>query len=84
MRLVDVVRQLWSDLSAQRLRTILTVLGITWGTVAVVVLLAFSVGLERQTIKRFHGLGDRIVVLFGRTDRAGPRGFQGGANNPVA
>ena len=65
MRLVDAVRQLWSDLSAQRLRTVLTVLGITWGTVAVVVLLAFSVGLERQTIKRFHGLGDRIVVLFG-------------------
>ncbi|MYE16087.1 MAG: ABC transporter permease, partial [Gemmatimonadetes bacterium] len=65
MRLVDGVRQLWADLSAQRLRTILTVLGITWGTVAVVVLLAFSVGLERQTIKRFHGLGDRIVVLFG-------------------
>jgi len=41
------------------------VLGIAWGTVAVVVLLAFGVGLERQTKKRFHGLGDRIVVLWG-------------------
>jgi len=33
--------------------------------VAVVVLLAFGVGLERQTKKRFHGLGDRIVILWG-------------------
>ena len=78
MRLVDVVRQLWSDLSAQRLRTILTVLGITWGTVAVVVLLAFSVGLERQTIKRFHGLGDRIVVLFGGRTVLAHAGFREG------
>jgi putative ABC transport system permease protein len=54
-----------ADLRAQKLRTTLTVLGIAWGTVAVVVLLAFGVGLERQTRKRFHGLGDRIVILFG-------------------
>ena len=78
MRLLDVVRQLWADLSAQRVRTTLTVLGITWGTVAVVVLLAFSVGLERQTIKRFHGLGDRIVVLFGGRTTMPHAGFREG------
>jgi putative ABC transport system permease protein len=65
------LREFLADLKAQRLRTALTVLGIAWGTVAVVVLLAFGVGLERQTKKRFHGLGDRIVVLFGgRTTRS--------------
>lgn len=64
-------REFLADLRTQKLRTSLTVLGIAWGTVAVVVLLAFGVGLERQTKKRFHGLGDRIVVLFGgRTTRA--------------
>jgi putative ABC transport system permease protein len=64
------LREFLADLKAQRLRTALTVLGIAWGTVAVVVLLAFGVGLERQTRKRFHGLGDRIVILFGgRTTR---------------
>ncbi len=78
MRLTDAGRQLWADLSAQRLRTVLTVLGITWGTVAVVVLLAFSVGLERQTIKRFHGLGDRIVILFGGTTTRPWAGFREG------
>ena len=58
-------REFVADLRTQKLRTALTVLGIAWGTVAVVVLLAFGVGLERQTTKRFHGLGDRIVILFG-------------------
>lgn len=63
-------REFVADLRTQKLRTGLTVLGIAWGTVAVVVLLAFGVGLERQTKKRFHGLGDRIVILFGgRTTR---------------
>jgi putative ABC transport system permease protein len=60
-----VLRDFLADLRQQRLRTALTVLGITWGTVAVVVLLAFGTGLERQTRKRFHGLGDQIVILFG-------------------
>ncbi len=78
MRLLDAARQLWADLSAQRVRTTLTVLGITWGTVAVVVLLAFSVGLERQTIKRFHGLGDRIVILFGGRTTMPHAGFREG------
>src|ERR1700704_291379 len=64
-------REFLADLRAQKLRTALTILGITWGTVAVVVLLAFGVGLEAQTKKRFHGLGERIVLLFGgRTTKA--------------
>ena len=64
-------REFLADLRAQKLRSALTILGITWGTVAVVVLLAFGVGLEAQTKKRFHGLGERIVLLFGgRTTKA--------------
>ena len=60
-----MLRDFLADLRQQRLRTALTILGVTWGTVAVVVLLAFGTGLERQTRKRFHGLGDRIVILWG-------------------
>lgn len=36
------------DMKSQRLRLVLTLFGIVWGTVAVVVLLAFGTGLERQ------------------------------------
>lgn len=73
-----MLREFFADLRSQRLRTTLTVLGITWGTVAVVILLAFGVGLERQTRKRFHGLGDRIVILFGGRTTTAYAGFQEG------
>jgi len=76
--LASTLRQFTADLRTQRLRTTLTVLGIAWGTIAVVVLLAFGVGLERQTRKRFHGLGDRIVILFGGRTTVSYAGFPEG------
>lgn len=65
MRLIATLSQFLHDVRAQKLRTTLTLLGITWGTVAVVVLLAFGSGLERQNVKNMHGIGDGIVILFG-------------------
>ena len=78
MPFFDSIREFTADMRSQRLRTTLTVLGITWGTVAVVVLLAFGVGLENQTRKRFHGLGDRIVILFGGRTTEAYAGFREG------
>jgi putative ABC transport system permease protein len=78
MQVANLFREFVADIRAQRLRTTLTVLGIAWGTIAVVVLLAFGVGLERQTRKRFHGLGDRIVILFGGRTTVTYQGFPEG------
>jgi putative ABC transport system permease protein len=78
-----MLREFLADIRNQKLRTTLTVLGIAWGTVAVVVLLAFGVGLERQTRKRFHGLGDRIVILFGGRTTRPWAGFPDGRGIPL-
>ncbi len=78
MGVLEHFRALWHDLRAHKLRSSLTVLGIAWGTVAVVVLLAFGVGLERQTMKNFHGLGERIVLLFGGRTTVPHAGFPDG------
>jgi putative ABC transport system permease protein len=75
MRLVTVLTQLLDDLRRQRLRTALTVLGITWGTTAVVALLAFGVGLERQMIVNARGLGDGLVIVSGGRTTMAFRGF---------
>ena len=77
-RFTAAVGQFFADVRSQKLRTTLTLLGITWGTVAVVVLLAFGVGLEKQTRKRFHGLGDRVVMVFGGTTTRTFQGFPDG------
>ena len=52
------------DLRTQKLRTFLALLGITWGTAAVVLLLAFGAGLRRYHSRRMHGLGDGIIVAW--------------------
>jgi putative ABC transport system permease protein len=71
MPLFELLRQFRHDMRTQRLRTILTVMGIAWGTVAVVVLLAFGTGLSRQMKTNALGLGDGIVIMSGgRTTRA--------------
>jgi putative ABC transport system permease protein len=70
MRGLMMLGQFLGDMKTQRLRTALTVMGIAWGTVAVVVLLAFGAGLERQMVKSARGIGDRVVIVFGgRTAR---------------
>ncbi len=78
MRLFTSLAQFFQDLRSQKLRTALTILGITWGTVAVVVLLAFGVGLEKQTRINMHGMGDGIVVVFGGRTTMPFQGFPDG------
>lgn len=72
------LRQFLEDLRTQRLRTALTVFGITWGTVAVVVLLAFGVGLQRQMQINARGIGERIIIVFGGRTTKSFQGFPKG------
>jgi putative ABC transport system permease protein len=75
---IEIAGQFWADLKNQRMRTVLTVLGITWGTVAVVVLLAFGVGLQNQMQKNARGIGDNLVILFPGTTTQPFQGFTQG------
>jgi putative ABC transport system permease protein len=77
-RLLGTLGQFADTLRHQRLRTALTVLGITWGTVAVVVLLAFGAGLEKQMRKNAKGIGEGIVILGGGTTTRSFGGFPEG------
>jgi putative ABC transport system permease protein len=76
--LLEILGQFWADLKNQRMRTILTVAGITWGTVAVVVLLAFGSGLQTQMQKNARGIGDGLVILFPGTTAQPWQGFTPG------
>jgi putative ABC transport system permease protein len=57
-------RNLLRDLIRQPLRTALTLSGVVWGTFSVVLLLAFGDSVSRAQIKRFHGMGSGIVLVF--------------------
>ncbi len=57
-------RNLFRDLIRQPLRTALTLSGVVWGTFSVVVLLAFGDSVSKAQVKRFHGMGSGIVLVF--------------------
>ncbi len=48
--------------SLQKKRAILTVAAIAWGTVAILMLLAFGEGLKNQMVKARRGMDRRLVV----------------------
>jgi putative ABC transport system permease protein len=52
------------EFKAQKLRMALTILAITWGTIAITLLMAFSIGIERQLAKANAGMGKEIIVLW--------------------
>ncbi|MCX6137931.1 MAG: ABC transporter permease [Ignavibacteriales bacterium] len=50
---------------AHRTRAALTLIAITWGTIAVVLLLSFGQGLGNQMMKGMMNAGNRIIVVYG-------------------
>lgn len=57
-------RNLFRDLVRQPLRTVLTLSGVVWGTFSVVLMVAFGESVGQAQRKRFHGMGNGIVLLF--------------------
>jgi putative ABC transport system permease protein len=45
-------------------RSVLTVAAIAWGTVAILMLLAFGEGLRNQMVRARHGMGENIAVWW--------------------
>src|SRR5436190_20212947 len=60
-----LLRDFIGDLKAQRTRAFLTFFAVTWGTLAVVLLLAFGEGLKRTVRDGLLGAGERIFMIYG-------------------
>jgi putative ABC transport system permease protein len=61
----ELFRDFLFDLRAHRTRAALTLIAITWGTIAVVLLLSFGEGLGNQMLKGMLNAGNRILILSG-------------------
>jgi putative ABC transport system permease protein len=66
--ILDTLREIFFYLRQYKSRTFMTMFGLIWGTITVIVLLAFGVGVERSMSKNMHGMGEGIAILWpGRT-----------------
>jgi putative ABC transport system permease protein len=62
---LELLKEFIFDLRTHRTRAILTLVAITWGTIAVVLLLAFGEGLGNQMEAGTINAGNKIMILFG-------------------
>lgn len=58
-------REFFADLGKQKLRSFLTLIAIAWGTLSVVLLLAFGRGLGTSMMEGMLGAGNQVIVIYG-------------------
>jgi putative ABC transport system permease protein len=64
MYLTELVQQSWTALRRNRMRSVLTMLGISWGVVSLVLLLAFGEGLGGGIMEAVGNMGNNVIVLW--------------------
>jgi len=62
-----LLAEFFGDLRAQKLRAGLTMFAMTWGTIAIVLLLAFGEGLKTSINTGLLNAGDRLFMVYGGT-----------------
>ncbi|HEX5736689.1 MAG TPA: ABC transporter permease [Blastocatellia bacterium] len=64
----ELIRQTWSNLMANKLRSFLTMFGIVWGIISIVLLSAMGEGFQRGNERVMRELGKNILIIRnGRT-----------------
>lgn len=61
----ELLKDFYQDLRTQRTRSFLTIVAITWGTIAVVLLLSFGNGLGHQMELGLLNAGNQILIIYG-------------------
>ena len=65
MPIREIVSEGWSSLMRNRLRSVLTMLGIIWGLVTVVILLGYGQGVGLSVLHAFTGIGNNVIMIWG-------------------
>src|SRR6202041_2951794 len=80
MHIKELILQSWDALARDRLRSILTMMGIVWGLTTVVLLLGYGQSVSAGILNAFLGIGNNVIMVWeGQTsmqaggERAGKR-----------
>lgn len=61
----NLINEFFSDLYRQKLRSSLTLTAIGWGTLSVILLLAFGRGLGTSLVSGMLGAGNQVIIVYG-------------------
>src|SRR5215212_543681 len=62
MKLLDLVRLIFGNLSRRKARVALTAIGVVIGTAAVVILVSLAIGLQKNANEQLYGIGDLTQI----------------------
>ncbi len=63
--IIQLIKEFFNDMSSHRLRTILTLVAITWGTMSVILLLAFGEGFGSAMRRGMVNAWNRVLIVYG-------------------
>lgn len=72
MNLLEVIKIAWKSLTSNKLRSLLTMLGVIIGVAAVIVMISISAGTEATIAEQINGLGSNLLFLNAAMTRGGP------------
>ena len=65
MQIIMLLSEFIQDIRAQKLRAFLTTVAITWGTLAIILLMAFGAGMAFRLQEGLLNAGNRIIRIYG-------------------
>jgi len=63
MNLLETIKVAWEGINSNKIRSLLTMLGIIIGVAAVIVMMAVSAGTEATIEERISGLGSNLIIV---------------------
>ncbi len=76
MKPLKVIKIAWLALLKNKIRSLLTMLGIIIGVAAVIIMIAISAGTEAAIQEQITGLGSNLIYVSGSMSRMGPGSSQ--------
>ncbi len=77
---VEILRIAWEGVVRNKVRSLLTMLGVIIGVAAVIIMIAISAGTEATIADQIEGLGTNLIFIQASFGRGGPGG--GGDTGP--
>ncbi len=69
---IEIVRIAWEGVARNKVRSLLTMLGVIIGVAAVIIMISISAGTEATIAEQIEGLGANLVFIQGGFGRGGP------------
>jgi putative ABC transport system permease protein len=83
MKLSEIARVAWGAIMNNKVRSLLTMLGIIIGVAAVIMVVAISAGTEATISDQITSLGSNLIFVSANFGRGGPEGVRGNSGGLV-